>query len=95
MQMTASIEGPLMSVGHLVEAEELIMVQQGGATRSAQMVPVDRPSGQNDVGIVAWLLTLKTPECPQGRQASCCLLAFFHSSSLTPEILSYGLSTLR
>jgi acetyl-CoA carboxylase/biotin carboxylase 1 len=23
---------------------------------------------QNDVGIVAWVMTLRTPECPQGRQ---------------------------
>ena len=73
-------------LGHLVEAEELIMVHQGGTMRSTQMVPVDRPSGQNDVGIVAWLLTLKTPECTQGRQASSCLslpfTAYFIDTSL-------------
>ena len=34
----------------------------------SEMIPVNRPIGQNDVGIVVWLLTLKTPECPQGRQ---------------------------
>ncbi|MES1910740.1 MAG: hypothetical protein MHM6MM_003275 [Cercozoa sp. M6MM] len=28
---------------------------------------VEREAGQNDVGMVAWLLTLKTPECPDGR----------------------------
>lgn len=32
------------------------------------LVPVSRPVGQNDVGMVAWTLTLKTPECPQGRK---------------------------
>ena len=32
------------------------------------MHSVSRAVGENDVGIVAWQLTLKTPECPQGRQ---------------------------
>lgn len=41
---------------------------EGGHGKAAQMIPVDRPTGQNDVGIVSWLITLKTPECPQGRQ---------------------------
>lgn len=59
----------LICAGHLVEAEELVMVNNG-SFQPVHMTPVDRPSGQNDVGIVAWLLTLKTPECPQGRQAS-------------------------
>ena len=29
---------------------------------------VQRPTGSNDVGMVAWHMTLRTPECPQGRQ---------------------------
>ncbi|CAM9955807.1 unnamed protein product, partial [Phaeothamnion confervicola] len=29
---------------------------------------VARPAGQNDVGMVAWLVTLRTPEYPEGRQ---------------------------
>lgn len=32
------------------------------------MVAVSRPVGQNDVGMIAWTLKLKTPECPQGRK---------------------------
>lgn len=55
-------------VGHLVEADELVMPKQGSYAQPATMMTVDRPTGQNDVGIVAWLLTMKTPECPQGRQ---------------------------
>lgn len=35
---------------------------------SLGMVQTERDPGQNDVGVVAWLLTLKTPESPQGRQ---------------------------
>ena len=51
-----------------MEEEELVMPKEGSYARPVAMVPVQRPTGQNDVGIVAWLLTLKTPECPQGRQ---------------------------
>jgi Carboxyl transferase domain len=29
---------------------------------------IQRAPGQNDVGMVAWLLTLRTPEYPEGRQ---------------------------
>lgn len=41
-----------------------------GGTHQAPkpMVPVNRPVGQNDVGMVAWVLTFRTPECPQGRK---------------------------
>lgn len=59
-------------VGHLVEVEELVMPAHATYWRPVVMGPVDRPSGQNDVGVVAWLLTLKTPECPQGRQVGGC-----------------------
>lgn len=58
--------GLIFIAGPLVEVQEL--VTPSGAIGAPSMVPTDRPSGQNDVGIVAWLLTLKTPECPQGRQ---------------------------
>lgn len=34
----------------------------------AQLTPIDREMGQNDVGMVAWLLRMVTPECPEGRQ---------------------------
>ena len=32
------------------------------------MVPVTREPGMNDVGMVAWLAKLSTPECPGGRE---------------------------
>lgn len=54
--------------GRLVEAEELTMSSDGTFDAPGTMFPVTRPIGSNDVGVVAWLLTLKTPECPQGRQ---------------------------
>ena len=58
----------VLDAGPLVEAEELVMPKEGTYARPAAVTQVDRSPGQNDVGIVAWLLTLKTPECPQGRQ---------------------------
>ena len=51
-----------------MEAEELVMPATGTYHHPAPVIPVDRAPGGNDVGVVAWLLTLKTPECPQGRQ---------------------------
>lgn len=35
------------------------------------LVAVSRPVGRNDVGMIAWTLTMKTPECPQGRKVRC------------------------
>ena len=35
----------------------------------ADLVPMEREKGLNDAGMVAWLMTMKTPECPSGRQA--------------------------
>ncbi len=33
-----------------------------------RLVPSSRPPGQNDVGVVIWLITMRTPEYPLGRQ---------------------------
>lgn len=33
-----------------------------------KLCPIDRPIGQNDIGMVAWKMTLVTPQHPQGRQ---------------------------
>ncbi|KAK9790754.1 hypothetical protein WJX73_002279 [Symbiochloris irregularis] len=65
---SASGEPGSMPSGRLVEAEELVMAPEGTFMHPAAMTPVTRTIGSNDVGIVAWLLTMKTPECPQGRQ---------------------------
>ncbi|TMW67475.1 hypothetical protein Poli38472_011095 [Pythium oligandrum] len=47
----------------LVEARELILDSTGNG-----LIETDRPRGQNDIGMVAWLLTLYTPEFPDGRE---------------------------
>ena len=44
------------------------MGAEGTFMEPAPMHLTHRPIGSNDVGVVAWLLTMRTPECPQGRQ---------------------------
>lgn len=56
--------------GPLVEIQELVAEEPTGGKLHAvwPMRAMSREIGENDVGVVAWQLTLKTPECPQGRQ---------------------------
>lgn len=63
------VRGPV--AGRLVEVEELVMPPGGTHTHPKPLVPTNRLVGQNDVGMIAWTLTLKTPECPQGRKVYC------------------------
>ena len=52
-----------------MEAQELVAEEVPGQRNAVwPMHALSRPVGDNDVGVVAWQLTLKTPECPQGRQ---------------------------
>lgn len=44
------------------------MGPDGSFRLPAALRPLQRPMGQNDVGIVAWHMVLRTPECPEGRQ---------------------------
>lgn len=46
----------------------MVMPREGTYTQRVGLIPIDRGPAQNDVGIVAWLLTMRTPESPQGRQ---------------------------
>lgn len=39
-------------------------------SNNLELARVQRGPGLNDVGMVAWHMTLKTPECQQGRQVS-------------------------
>lgn len=55
--------------GRLVEAVELVLSgNHNYRSSSLTLERVDRGPGENQVGMVAWAMTLKTPECPQGRQ---------------------------
>ena len=77
-----------------MEAEELVMVPGGTFKAHAEMIQVNRAIGQNDVGIVAWLLTLKTPECPQGRQVGSVSAAWGGSALQGLHSLTWVLSGL-
>ncbi|KFM26391.1 Acetyl-CoA carboxylase [Auxenochlorella protothecoides] len=56
--------GGLAPLRELVPDAELNGYEGG----SGRISLVQRPPSRNDVGVVAWLLTLRTPECPRGRQ---------------------------
>lgn len=49
-----------------VKATELMFADNSGAW-GVPVVPVSRPPALNDVGMVAWLMEMSTPEFPQGR----------------------------
>eukprot|EP00798_Chlamydomonas_sp_ICE-L_P011181 gene11181-18794_t len=59
--------------GAIVDATEMALVKSTvthmdpSTYSSARLEPVYRPIGQNDCGMVVWHMTMKTPECPQGR----------------------------
>ena len=57
-----------VTAGPLVGVQELCAVPTEDARAPWAVAPVDRPIGGNDVGIVAWRLALRTPECPGGRE---------------------------
>lgn len=61
--------GSVPPAGRLVEAHELVL-SGSSSFRSSRLhlERVERGFGVNDIGMVAWHMTLKTPECPQGRQ---------------------------
>ncbi|CDS10010.1 hypothetical protein LRAMOSA02687 [Lichtheimia ramosa] len=46
----------------VIEGKELVLDEDGSIQE------IDRAPGTNTVGMVAWLLTLRTPEYPQGRR---------------------------
>jgi acetyl-CoA carboxylase/biotin carboxylase 1 len=48
--------------GTLFDAKELVMGADG------ELSAVSRPVGTNDIGMLAWHTTMKTPEYPDGRE---------------------------
>ena len=69
-----------------MEAQELVAEEAAGKPHAVwPMRCVSREVGENDVGIVAWQLTLKTPECPQGRQVRTLSPESPGSKSCVPE----------
>ncbi|KAG8632982.1 acetyl-CoA carboxylase 1 [Manihot esculenta] len=50
----------------LLKVTELVFAD-GKGSRGTPLVPVERPAGLNDVGMVAWSMEMSTPEFPSGR----------------------------
>ncbi|KAF2291514.1 hypothetical protein GH714_025021 [Hevea brasiliensis] len=50
----------------LLKVTELVFADQKGSW-GTRLVPVERPAGLNDVGMVAWSMEMSTPEFPSGR----------------------------
>lgn len=50
----------------LLKVKELVFAEKNGSW-GTPLVPVDRAPGLNDVGMVAWLIEISTPEFPDGR----------------------------
>jgi len=56
----------------LLEVEEYVLnetsLQNGKSIWNVDLVPISRPPGQNSIGMIAWIWTMKVPEKPEGRQ---------------------------
>ncbi|OEL17844.1 Acetyl-CoA carboxylase 2 [Dichanthelium oligosanthes] len=50
-----------------VKATELGFAEKHGSW-GTPIIPMERPAGLNDIGMVAWILEMFTPEFPNGRQ---------------------------
>ena len=74
--------------GRLVEAHELVLAGDTNYRSSdLKLERMERGPGENDVGMVAWMITLKTPECPQGRQVCLSCPGIFSASRLVCFLL--------
>nr|CAL63610.1 acetyl-coenzyme A carboxylase [Alopecurus myosuroides] len=50
-----------------VKATELVFAEKNGSW-GTPIIPMQRAAGLNDIGMVAWILDMSTPEFPSGRQ---------------------------
>lgn len=76
--LTCKVWSPIGAAGRLVEVQEMVMSDEGTFRSPGAVQLVDRPMGRNTIGVVAWLLLLRTPECPDGRQ----VISLVHGSWL-------------
>ncbi|VYS48102.1 unnamed protein product [Arabidopsis thaliana] len=51
----------------LINVKELVFSNTEGSLGTS-LIPVERPAGLNDIGMVAWILEMSTPEFPMGRK---------------------------
>lgn len=60
--------GAVPPAGELVEVQEMGLVDGEGSNEGYSLKFVSTSVGMNTIGMLAWLMTLKTPECSYGRQ---------------------------
>lgn len=60
--------GAVPPAGELVEVQEMGLVDDGSPQEEYSLKFVSTSVGMNKIGMLAWLMTLKTPECSYGRQ---------------------------
>ncbi|KAI8084162.1 acetyl-CoA carboxylase [Gilbertella persicaria] len=73
-------DSSLKQPSHLVEAKELVLDEDDVLQK------IDRAPGTNTVGMVAWLMTIRTPEYPSGRR----IIAI--ANDITFKIGSFGVA---
>ena len=56
--------GQVTKDSYLLSVDELIL----NPKNKEEVIKVQRPIGLNNIGMIAWLLTISTPESPSGRQ---------------------------
>ncbi|OBZ91864.1 Acetyl-CoA carboxylase [Choanephora cucurbitarum] len=73
-------DASLKQPSHLVEAKELVLDEDD------VLQEIDRAPGTNTVGMVAWIITMRTPEFPSGRR----IIAI--ANDITFKIGSFGVA---
>lgn len=79
----AVLMGFTARAARFVESQELVMPADATYRAPCTLELTSRPVGRNTVGVVSWLMLLRTPECPDGRQVSLAITP--HSCIHVPE----------
>ncbi len=56
------------AAARFVEVQEMVMSGDANFRSAGKVELMQRAIGGNTIGVVAWLMLLRTPECPDGRQ---------------------------
>lgn len=67
LRSTELILGALPKQANRASSDVAGTVSGKGGLEDVQLIETDREPGKNDIGMVAWQVTLYTPECPSGR----------------------------
>ena len=78
-------EKSLFELNNLMASEFFQAVELGLDPITGELVEKNRLPGENDIGMIAWRMTMQTPEYPLGRQI------IVISNDLTFKIGSFGM----